>query len=339
MRSMWYQTLQQTLCKQDCVLVTVAEIKGSAPRAIGSRMLVTSDRLDGSIGGGNLEFEATLSARKLLADAYRPGALNELYGLGPKLNQCCGGAVTLLYEVFNAAEFDWLEALQNQQLPDSAVLVTAIDNDNVGKWIVIPTGSRPAELPQQVHIAALSLTREENAVNQLVPTRDGRYLLEVIRKNKIKLYLFGAGHVGTALVRSLQPLPVEITWLDSRPDQFPANTGDIFRKITLENPSSYVDRCEPGSVFLVMTHSHQLDEDICYKVLSRNDMKWLGLIGSVSKRRRFINRLKKRGIDARTLEKLICPIGLSGISGKRPATIAVAVAAQLLNEVIPQAWR
>ena len=185
---MWYQTLRQTLCKQDCVLVTVAEIKGSAPRAIGSRMLVSSDQLHGSIGGGNLEFEATLTARKLLADKHKPGALNELYGLGPSLNQCCGGAVTLLYEVFKAAQIEWLEALQNQALPDnSAVLVTAVDNDTVGKWLVLPTGSRPPELPEEIHTAARVLTQEDYAVNRLVTAKDGRYLLEVISKNKINL--------------------------------------------------------------------------------------------------------------------------------------------------------
>ena len=81
-----------------------------------------------------------------------------------------------------------------------------------------------------------------------------------------------------------------------------------------------------------MTHSHELDEDICFEVMKRDDFAWLGLIGSVTKRRRFEQRLVKRGIKSEKLQRLVCPIGLSGIDGKQPATIALSLVAQLMLE-------
>ena len=88
-----------------------------------------------------------------------------------------------------------------------------------------------------------------------------------------------------------------------------------------------------------MTHSHELDEDLCHAILNRGDFSWLGLIGSMSKRKRFEHRLAKRGIEQKQLDSLTCPVGMAGITGKRPATIAVSIAAQLLMEIVPESWR
>jgi xanthine dehydrogenase accessory factor len=88
-----------------------------------------------------------------------------------------------------------------------------------------------------------------------------------------------------------------------------------------------------------MTHSHQLDEDICHAILSRERCGWLGLIGSGTKYLRFRQRLAARGISEDSLDQLNCPVGDAGVKGKRPATIAVAIAAQLLAEKVPEAWK
>lgn len=82
-----------------CVLVTVTETKGSTPREAGTKMVVSADAQLGTIGGGNLEFEAIGEARALLAAAQQTPSRKD-YALGPTLAQCCGGAVTLLLEPF-----------------------------------------------------------------------------------------------------------------------------------------------------------------------------------------------------------------------------------------------
>ena len=96
-------------------------------------------------------------------------------------------------------------------------------------------------------------------------------------------------------------------------------------------PAREVAAMPPGSYYLVMTHSHPLDLDICDQVLRRDDAAYCGLIGSRTKRRRFEQLLQKQGLDAERLRGLTCPIGVPGVDGKRPAEIALAVAAELLQ--------
>ena len=99
----------------------------------------------------------------------------------------------------------------------------------------------------------------------------------------------------------------------------------------LAPPHAAVDEAPPGSAFLVMTHSHALDLELCGRVLRRADFAYLGLIGSMSKRRRFEKRLRASGLAAGLIERMVCPIGIDGLKSKHPGAIAVAVAAQLLQ--------
>jgi xanthine dehydrogenase accessory factor len=100
-------------------------------------------------------------------------------------------------------------------------------------------------------------------------------------------------------------------------------------------PELAVDDAPAGSYFLVMTHSHPLDQDICEAVLRRGDAAYLGLIGSKTKKAQFLKRLKAKGLSQEKLNELTCPIGLTGITGKAPAVIAASVAADLLMRAKP----
>lgn len=142
--------------------------------------------------------------------------------------------------------------------------------------------------------------------------------------------LYGAGHVGRAVARILGELPCRLLWFDPRPGMFPAGLPARVRTRRLDTPEAAV-AAVPGDAFhLVMTHSHPLDLALTEAVLRRGDFAWLGLIGSRTKRARFARRLRAAGIGEDLLARLVCPIGISGIRDKRPAVIAVAVAAQLL---------
>jgi xanthine dehydrogenase accessory factor len=145
-----------------------------------------------------------------------------------------------------------------------------------------------------------------------------------------QVYLFGAGHVGQALVHMLGQLPYRIRWFDGRADVFPADLpGNVEIEISAE-PRHDVASASAGTFFLVMTHSHALDLEICDRVLARGDFAFLGLIGSASKRATFLSRLRRRGHADAALDRLTCPIGLPQVPGKQPAMIAVAVAGQLI---------
>lgn len=145
------------------------------------------------------------------------------------------------------------------------------------------------------------------------------------------LHLFGAGHVGRALVNVLAGVPCEITWVDEREAEFPDGpAAPHVRQVCAEPVEAEVAAGRPGDFYLVLTHSHALDLALAEAILRRGDFGWFGLIGSASKRAKFEHRLRDRGIGEAQLLRMTCPIGLPGLSGKQPGVIAVAVAAQLL---------
>lgn len=150
---------------------------------------------------------------------------------------------------------------------------------------------------------------------------------------RFHVVLFGAGHVGKEVARILERLPCRLTWIDPRPDVFPATVEANTRVVIEEEPAWMVDEAPPGALYLVMTHSHALDLEIVEGVLKRNDVAFLGLIGSQTKGAKFRLRLKQKGISA---ERLVCPIGLLK-AGKHPAEVAVSAVAQLLSVSAVQA--
>jgi xanthine dehydrogenase accessory factor len=138
--------------------------------------------------------------------------------------------------------------------------------------------------------------------------------------------LFGAGHVGRAVVLALAPLPFAVDWIDARAEAFPAHVPANVSCQALDDPAAAVAAAPPGAQVLVMTHSHALDLAIVAAALRRDDLD-VGLIGSATKRARFAKRLAEAGLDA---ARLVCPIGLPEL-GKEPAAIAAGVAVELLR--------
>jgi xanthine dehydrogenase accessory factor len=159
---------------------------------------------------------------------------------------------------------------------------------------------------------------------------------ESFQESRFHVVLFGAGHVGKEVARILERLPCRLTWIDPRPDVFPAAVEANTRVVIEEEPAWMVDEAPPGALYLVMTHSHALDLEIVERVLKRNDVAFLGLIGSDTKAAKFRLRLQQKGISP---ERLVCPLGLFK-AGKHPAEVAVAAVAQLLSvsavQVTPQ---
>jgi xanthine dehydrogenase accessory factor len=146
------------------------------------------------------------------------------------------------------------------------------------------------------------------------------------------LQLYGAGHVGRAIVRLLEGLNCRVQWIDERESEFPALASAAhIERVCVEPVEAEVALAPPGAFYLVLTHSHDLDQRITEAILRRGDFGYLGLIGSATKRARFLHRFEERGIGADVLARITCPIGLAGISGKEPEVIAVSVAAQLLQ--------
>lgn len=314
-----------------CVLVTVDQVKGSAPREVGTRMLVWLSGAVGSIGGGHLELHAISAARRMLAANHDPSVETGIYSLGPDLNQCCGGQVSLLFESLDAQALPWLRqwaAAAEDHAP--CVVVMNRTGDTVERVFIRSEGLELLRLPELLQRPVRALLAGSHAL-QGIHAPDGRsYTVEPARERRDPVLLFGAGHVGKAVVGALAPLPFRVTWIDSRDDAFPTDLPTPVAKIASTSPPDEVATAPPGTLYLVMTHSHALDLEICAQVLRRGDFGYLGLIGSDTKRARFVSRLRAIGLPPAMLSRLTCPIGVPGIASKEPAAIAAAVAAQLL---------
>jgi xanthine dehydrogenase accessory factor len=307
----WIAPLLDALGRgEPAVLTHVAAVRGSAPRETGAKMLVLESAISGTIGGGELEHQAIHRARQLLAGG---GAAVADQALGPQLGQCCGGAVTLAFEPFALADRAWLERLAAAAAePRPVVRTVAISRSGAMR--------RDWQLPEEAVAADMSIGAEVDTI----------VIRERVNPPADPLWLFGAGHVGRAVAGALAPLGFAVTWVDGRADAFPPDLPAGVRTLSLAMPELIVDEAPPGAAYLVMTHSHALDEEICAAVLARGDFAYLGLIGSATKRTRFVSRLKARGLAPAALRRLTCPIGLPEIRGKEPATIAASVAADLL---------
>ncbi len=231
------------------IRITVTKTAGSAPRDAGTQMLVWPDRIAGTIGGGALEWDAIAEARKMLTEGRE--TLTRRIPLGPGLGQCCGGAVTLLWEKGDALD------------------------------------APPARA----------------------------------------LWIYGAGHVGRAIVNVMAPLPdFDITWVDTGADRFPET--DV-TTLVAQDPAAVVKHAPDDAEHLILTYSHDLDLAICHAILSR-PFAGAGLIGSATKWARFKTRLAALGHDPAHVSRIACPIG-DPTFGKHPAALALGVATAMIS--------
>jgi xanthine dehydrogenase accessory factor len=296
------------------IWVRVEAVRGSAPREPGASMLVHARLEEGTIGGGHLELEAIAQARRMLVSGERVAGAD--FVLGAALGQCCGGAVALSLRRIDARETDWVEALRPLDREASTVwLDTRPGLEGAPHTVASP--ARPAD---ESCDAAGSTPRWISRV-------DGA---------PWNVWVFGAGHVGEAVVRVLATLPLCVTWVDPRENRFPAGLPANVSVLESDSPAHEVAAIPSDADVLVMTHSHGLDFELCLALLARDDLARVGLIGSETKAASFRARLARRGVGAAALARLQCPIGAAprGIGerhrlDRHPGAIAVAVGFEL----------
>ena len=278
------------------VRVVLADIKGSVPREVGASMLVWTDGQSGTIGGGALEYAATEAARQLTEDRLTK------HPLGPDLGQCCGGAVTLLSEIYDAKR------------------VEALDET------VIARG--PGDMPLTVK---RMLATARGAGTPPAPAFMDGWMIEPVSQPDRHVWVWGAGHVGRALVGVLAPLPnVSVTWVDTGPERFPDVVPDNVTVLPVAKPGEMVKHTTVTGEHYILTYSHALDLELCHQLLRRG-FRSAGLIGSATKWARFRKRLAELGHTAEAIARITCPIGDLAL-GKHPQAIAVGVVAEFLSQ-------
>ena len=283
--------------------VTIAQVEGSAPRERDAYMVVRpSGSFHGTIGGGALEFEAIAHAQEALARMAPTHQRSR--SLGPDLGQCCGGRVRLRIECFDSKTLpDLAHWAQAERDPDLRLL----RREEAQGAVLRRVAEHPADLQPG--------EEEERYAPATTP-----------------VLLFGAGHVGRALVLALAPLPFAVRWIDPRADWFPVAWPTNAQPVATPNPVAELDAAPPGAFVIVMTHSHPLDLDIVTRALQLGHFPYVGLIGSATKRARFENKLRDLGVEAERIAGLVCPIGAPRVRDKSPAVIAATVAAELLQK-------
>jgi xanthine dehydrogenase accessory factor len=289
-------------------LVTLARVEGSSPREAGARMVVRpSGGFHGTIGGGALEW-AALDAANAALKVGRGPALRRSLALGPELAQCCGGRVEWRVETFDARDLGDLSPLAIAEAGGAATVRARLRADG------------------RVERALAASSGEESRTPR--PSEDG--WIEPIGITAEPVYLFGAGHVGRALVLALAPLPFAVSWIDSRREAFPAHAPANVTLIHALSPVAELARAPDGALIVVMTHSHALDLEIVAAALGAERFGFVGLIGSPTKRARFLSQTRAAGLSQSCLARLVCPIGVPGVEAKEPSVIAASTAAQLL---------
>jgi xanthine dehydrogenase accessory factor len=279
--------------------VVVANVEGSAPREVGAAMLVWADGQSGTIGGGALEWQAVLRARGMLAAG---GSRLDRESLGPALGQCCGGAVTLVTEVYT-------------QIPNGPVVARPGGN--------MPLDGQPMPLAVKRLLAA---ARGQGAMP--APQLLHGWMVEPALPTQRQIWIWGAGHVGRALVNVLSPLPeLSLTWVDIAPDRFPNEPG--VRVLPVPDPATAVTLAPKEAEHLILTFSHALDLELCHRLLAHGFAR-CGLIGSATKWARFRSRLAALGHNPDQIARIDCPIGVPEL-GKHPHAIAIGVAGQMLR--------
>ncbi|UVE16410.1 xanthine dehydrogenase accessory protein XdhC [Pseudomonas sp. LS44] len=246
----------------------------------------------------------------------------------------------------------WISALADlQQRGEPCVLVTIIEERgstprNAGSKMVV-SAERIYETIGGGHLEykAMAMAREM-LESRSQETRLERFslgaslgqccggatvlLFEPMGQPQAQIAVFGAGHVGRALVPLLASLPCKVRWIDSRENEFPEQLPVGVDKVVNEEVVDEVENMPAGSYFIVMTHNHQLDLELSAAILKRNDFAYYGLIGSRTKRVKFEHRLHERGFAADVVQRMRCPMGIAEVKGKLPMEIAVSIAGEVI---------
>ena len=336
----WALVLKTIETQGACALVSVLSTQGSAPRDAGAHMIVTPQGFHGSIGGGTLEWHAIAAAQAMLGRG--PSAKITSHALGPELGQCCGGQVRLLTEIIGENRLSELQSLAaaeeagcflvesivTEQRVDRQILPSPLAGEGGAQRRMRGLVQRDLPVDHRAETAPSSVSRQ--GARATFPREGGRekntHFVESFGKERRCVYLFGAGHVGRALVLALAPLPFDVNWIDPRPDAFPRA---VPQNVTLA-ASAELAEAPDGSLVFIMSHSHALDLAVTDAALRNSSIAHVGLIGSATKRARFEKRLREAGVAADRVAGLICPIGIPGIRSKKPAVIAAATAAQIV---------
>jgi xanthine dehydrogenase accessory factor len=347
-----YKELQRALAAgEKCVLARIIRAIGSAPRSVGTKMLLRADgRLVGTIGGGLLELEVLAEAQKVLASgrpAVRSVRLEGREMAGAEM--LCGGNVDVLIEPVSAE--DAAAASVFRALAETAaqgrraVLITVVAEDRraLQRALLAGEGGLVGDVSGRFEAAGIDPQRWAGVrgclLEPLAPGPDSALVFVEALEPEAKLVLFGAGHIAAFVAPLARTVGFRVCVTDDRaefanPERFPSAdrllvcpAAEAFERIAVT----------PATYLAIMTRGHAHDREALRAALKTRPA-YLGMIGSLRKRDMIYAALAEEGVPAADLRRIHCPIGLA-IGAETPQEIAVSIVAELIQARARQAER
>lgn len=329
MKGLFNTILEKMKQEESMILCSIIASSGSTPRGKGAKMLVFNDGSTyGTIGGGAVEYESTLLARDALLKGH---SFQHSYNLSPNetadIGMVCGGAVTVYFQYIS---------YDNSMIKNMAEYIMDVFNKNKDTWLITYINDTHAQIALYERNKGLVFgDLDKGIIKPLLKNRgvlfEGPETIYVEPLTSAGLvYVFGGGHVSQELVPLLSNVGFKVCVFEDRKEfvteeLFPSayqlilgDFQDIEDKIQI-NDSDYV---------VIMTRGHQSDYDVLKQVMTRS-FKYVGVIGSASKKAHTFKRLEEAGIEKSRMNLIHTPIGLP-IKGETPAEIAVSIAGEMI---------
>ncbi len=326
MREFWKQMIHGLEEGQPVCLVSLLESAGSTPRGAGVMMAVFPDgRIAGTIGGGNVEFEA----QHLAAEVLRTGenltrAYRFVQGDERALGMICGGDVTVHFQYLAGGDEEHgaiFHALTEADAQGKDTwLLMCLDGDTVtAMGLAHRDGAQFPGAPESI----ASLLTDQAVLTQGNPRW---FSIPVVKAGRA--YLFGAGHVSRALAEVLHTVGFRCVVVDDRAEFADPAHFPHAEQVLQCNFGSFQLPIGPDDFVVIMTRGHQADYEVLTQTL-RSGARYLGCIGSRRKLALCRDRLLAAGFTAEEYQVLHAPIGLA-IGAQTPEEIAVSVAAEMI---------
>lgn len=324
-------------------LATVAQVRGSAYRRPGARMLITAGgRTVGSISGGCLESDVIEHAMRVMNtgapclltyDTTSPDDIVLGLGLG------CNGVVQILVERVEASDQQGLLAFlkachEQRQSGRIATLLPAEDSmQPVQRSLQWPDGSVTTNAVDDLLLRlCLADAREDRA---LIVDRGSRVLVEHIAP-PVPLVVFGGGDDVQPLVRLAKELGWHVTVVDPRPalatrERFPL--ADAVCCLRSEAVDAGTLSLTPDTLVMVMTHRYLQDQGFVRELL-KHHLRYLGILGPKGRTQRLLKELDEEGwcFAPERLARIHGPAGLD-LGGDAPEEVALSILAEMLAVV------
>lgn len=317
LHNIWSFIFQKFESNQSIVLFIVVKAQGSTPGRLGFKMVIAQDNSQfGTIGGGVMELNFLKKAHELL-DKNKTGFTLKVqvhHAYAPKEQQSgliCSGEEWIIYGVLPPSQQNksLCQEIQNQSEKSRKLQITP-------STINVITSNDPV--------------KEENRYDFYF-TSDSDWQFEEDINYKNILYIFGSGHVGLAMSKIFSMLDFYVITVDNRKNVETLKDNSFANEIITDdysNAGKYIK--EGNSTYItVVTTSMVTDVEVLTACIHKN-VKYIGVMGSKSKKHEIYSRLRDKGISEKLLNKIQCPIGIKGLKSNTAEEIAISVAAQVI---------